>query len=118
MCERPKRAAPVEVVLETPGPEQGPNELTLVAIPTRDVDGLELELAGHRVSFGPTRKGVTRTLRATVPARGEAVGSATALWGGRRSMAAAVARQATAAFGPPARVVTLPGGVRVAEGRP
>ena len=61
-----KPSAPVEVSIDSKPLVNG-YALTLVAVPTRAVPSLELELAGRTVTFGPTAAGQRRTITAWVP---------------------------------------------------
>ncbi len=128
-----KPGAPVEVRLDARELAGGELELTLTATPSVDVDALELRLGERRESVGRTRAGETRTLRTRVRADGAGAGpgaGADAIYvaggavvfvgGARLSRAATVrlgANGANAAYVTPAptRVITLPGGERVAE---
>lgn len=117
-----KPTAPVRVALEARPAGGGLWELALTATPTRDVADLTLDVAGRRRSFGPTAAGTTRTLVARAQGGAEVIGRATVQIGGRTMMRAAIARPGLAAAPAPApavrRVVTLPGGDRVAEVQP
>jgi hypothetical protein len=100
-------------------PIAGGYEVTLVAVPTRDVPMLQLSIAGRKMSFGAVAANDRRelTTRVVVPdGTGlDVVGSATA--GGRNK--AALLHVGAAILRAPKRTVahTMPDGRRVKESR-
>jgi hypothetical protein len=116
-----KPGAPVDVQLDARALPDGDHEVTLRATPLVDADALELRVGTRRQGTGRVAAGETRTLSVRVPAdAASVVGGATVMRGGARlGRGTTLHLGAKAAYVAPvpARVVTLPGGARVAEVR-
>ncbi|MSP16891.1 MAG: hypothetical protein EXR73_09820 [Myxococcales bacterium] len=120
-----KPGAPVTLALDAHATGAGRHRVTLRATATADLPWLELRLDGTHAQSGPIARGETRQLAVEVvlgaAAFREIVGVAAAPVGSGTRTRAAIQRigvPATVHAPPPPRVVTLPGGERVAEVRP
>jgi hypothetical protein len=114
-----KPSAPVKTHIESK-PIPGGYEVTLVAVPTRDVPMIELSLQGKKTTFGATAANQRRELTTqviVVPGAGvDVIGSATTAG---RQKAALLRVGAVSLRAAPKRAVThtLPDGRRVREAR-
>lgn len=115
---RLKPSAPVDVRIDSKAVPGG-YEVRLVAIPTRDVPALELDVAGKHIAFGATAAGQRRELVTKVLVRGgeglDVVGGARAAGRNR----AAVLRVGEALRQAPKRttIYTLSDGRQISEVR-
>jgi len=113
-----KPAAPVDVRLESKAVPGG-YEVRLIAIPTRDVPGIELTLAGKQLTFGATATGQRRELVTKVLVRGDegldVVGSAAT--GGRNRASVLRVGKPLQRAAKRVQVYTMPDGRQIGEVR-
>ncbi len=115
---RLKPSAPVDVWIDS-RPVSGGYEVRLVAIPTRDVPTLEINVAGKQVAFGPTSAGQRRELVTKVLVRSgegiDVIGGAIA--GGRNRAAVLRVGQPAQRASKRPTIYTLSDGRQISEVR-